>query len=113
LHARAGGSTAPSPLERALGSGSSHWVLHPGRRAARPEPGDLSVRATCRSLAGGMVALRIQAQALAHLRTVGGGPFCYAPLGTSHPPRGTPPCRHSGVREGKPLRAAVAHLGPR
>src|SRR5207245_10679304 len=39
-------------------SGSTPLGAYPGRRAARPEPGDVFVRATCRSLAGGMVALR-------------------------------------------------------
>src|SRR5581483_7437187 len=38
-----------------------HWVT-PGRRAARSKPGDLSVRATLRSLAGGMVALARRAR---------------------------------------------------
>src|SRR5918996_6110781 len=39
----------------------------------RPKPGDVSVRATSRSLAGGMVALRTRAQALTHLRSAGDG----------------------------------------
>src|SRR5439155_1236911 len=49
----------PPPLCRASRSGSNATGCHhPGRRAARPKPGDVFVRATCRSLAGGMVALR-------------------------------------------------------
>jgi hypothetical protein len=45
-----------------------------GERRSSPKPGDLAVRATLQSLAGGMVASqRIEALPLAHLRSAGGG----------------------------------------
>src|SRR5260370_29572434 len=49
-----------------------------------------------------MVALAHCArEALAHLRSVGGGLLCNAPLGTAHPPRGPPRPRPHGVRTGR------------
>src|ERR1051325_8388535 len=80
----------------------------PGRRAVRPKPGDLFVRATCRSLAGGMVALRTEAQTLAHLRSAGGGLFGHAPVGSSRSPRGPP---RAGCRRGVPGRRACGAGG--
>src|SRR5207302_9408440 len=48
-----------------------------------------------------MVALRTEAQALAHLRSVGGGFFRYALLDRARPPRGTRRARRRGVRPGR------------
>src|SRR5213080_4342696 len=74
---------------------------HPGRRADRPKPGDLSVRATCRSLAGGMVALRT-AQTLTHLPLPSGVGFLLWAAGhiapTSRACSCWPPCRRAGRR---------------
>src|SRR5260370_1395866 len=68
-----------------------------------------------------MVALAHCArEALAHLRSVGGGLLCHAPLGTAHPPRGSPRPRPHGVRTGRappppppPHRPARAPARPR
>src|SRR5207247_2154362 len=49
----------------------------------------------------GPAAAAHTAQALAHLRSVGGGRFRYAPLDTADPPRGFCRADHHGLRAGR------------
>src|SRR5207253_4171985 len=63
-------------------------VAHSGRRAVRPKPGDVLRSRHLQIPRGRDGGAAHTAQALAHLRSVGGGRFRYAPLDTADPPRG-------------------------